>query len=111
MVNIGTKMFFLHETLACVNFTMEKVQMSLSDIVYYKLQKDCMRIDLWTDINVKILGYDLSKTLSTYIELDPCSFILQIGFEKYIWTKVLLNYKWGKLFLNKILKLKLMLKI
>lgn len=111
MVKIVTKMFSLHENLACVNFTMEKVQRSLSDIVYYKLQKDCLRIDVWADINVKILGYDFSKTLSAFIELDPCSFILQIGFEKYMWTKVLLNYDWGKLFLDKLINLKVVLKI
>ena len=55
-----------------------------------------MRIDVWADISVKILGYDFSKTLSAFVELDPCSFVLQIGFEKYLWTKVLLNYDWGK---------------
>lgn len=85
---------------ACANFTLGKLQGSLSDILYYKLQKDCLRIDVWADINVKILGYDFSKTLSAFIELDPCSFVLQIGFEKYIWTKVLLNYDWGNFFLE-----------
>eukprot|EP00105_Crassostrea_gigas_P038494 XP_019922642.1 PREDICTED: uncharacterized protein LOC105327901 [Crassostrea gigas] len=83
------------DDLTCANITLEKVHKNLSDISYYKLQKDCLRIDVWADIYVKILGYDFSKTLSAFIELDPCSFVLQIGFEKYIWTKVLLSYDWG----------------
>lgn len=55
---------------------------------------------MWTDINVNLLGHDFSRTLTAYIELDPCSFILKIGFEKIDWTIVLLNYDWGKAFIE-----------
>ncbi|XP_062579219.1 uncharacterized protein LOC134241150, partial [Saccostrea cucullata] len=83
------------DDLTCTSITLKEVPQSLSDFLYYKIQKDCLRIDVWVDINVKLLGYSFSRTLSAFIELDPCSFVVQIGFEKYLWTKVLLNYNWG----------------
>ncbi|XP_062593831.1 uncharacterized protein LOC134255325, partial [Saccostrea cucullata] len=83
------------DDLSCAKITLEELQGNLANILYYKIQKDCLRIDVWADINVKLLGYSFSRTLSAFIELDPCSFVVQVGFEKYLWTKVLLNYNWG----------------
>lgn len=51
---------------------------------------------MWADIKVNLLGHDFNRTLTAYLELDPCSFILKIGFEKIDSTIVLLNYDWGK---------------
>lgn len=64
-----------------------------------------MRIDVWIDINVNLLGYDFSRIFTVYIEFDFCSFILKIGFEKIDWIIVLLNYDWGKVFIEFVVRL------
>ena len=44
------------------------------------------------------LDFKLSKlSLKTWIILDPCNFVISIGFEKLSFNQTLLSYEWDKL--------------
>lgn len=64
--------------------------------VYYSIESDCMRLDACADISLSLAGISYTKALKAFVDLDPCSFVLKVGFESYQLTKVLLNYDWGK---------------
>lgn len=55
-----------------------------------------MRLDACADISLSLAGLSYTKALKAYVDLDPCSFVLKVGFESFQITKVLLNYDWGK---------------
>lgn len=68
----------------------------LAKHVYYSIESDCMRLDACADISLSLAGLSYTKALKAYVDLDPCSFVLKVGFESFQITKVLLNYDWGK---------------
>ena len=68
----------------------------LAKHVYYSIENDCMRLDACADISLSLAGLSYTKALKAYVDLDPCSFVLKVGFESFYLTKVLLNYDWGK---------------
>lgn len=68
----------------------------LAKHVYYSIENDCMRLDACADISLSLAGLSYTKALKAYVDLDPCSFVLKVGFESFHLTKVLLNYDWGK---------------
>lgn len=68
----------------------------LAKHVYYSIESDCMRLDACADISLSLAGLSYTKALKAYVDLDPCSFVLKVGFESFQLTKVLLNYDWGK---------------
>lgn len=82
-------------TLLGHHLTLPQINGQLGKLLYYAIQDDCMRLDAWADITVPILGQTYTKTLRAYVELDPCSFVFQVAFEGYSYTKVLLSYEWG----------------
>jgi hypothetical protein len=55
-----------------------------------------MRLDACADISLSLAGISYTKALKAFIDLDPCSFVLKVGFESFQLTRVLLNYAWGK---------------
>ncbi|XP_062616058.1 uncharacterized protein LOC134277763, partial [Saccostrea cucullata] len=75
--------------------SLPKIQGKLSKVLYYTIQKDCMRIDTWTDISLDILGETFTQTFSAYLDLNPCSYLLKVSFERKIFHMILLDYKWG----------------
>jgi hypothetical protein len=53
-----------------------------------------MRIDACVDVNFKAIGY--TKAIKTFVELDPCNFIMTVGFETFTASIVLISYDWGE---------------
>ncbi|CAC5379438.1 unnamed protein product [Mytilus coruscus] len=74
-----------------VNITLPE---SNSTSLYYMIDTSCYRLDAC--VEVPIPGYNFSKSLKAYLELDPCSLVMRAGFETKQQTYIMVNYEWGR---------------
>lgn len=82
---------------ACSNATLPAIQNStIASIIHYSIDSDCLRIETCSDIPLNISGNIYSKSLKVTFDVEPCSFLLKVEFEKSIVTRVLLSYNWGR---------------
>jgi hypothetical protein len=61
------------------------------DFVHYNISDNCMRVNVFVDIS----GIDILRTFTAYVELDPCQYVIQAGFEKLNTIVILFEYDWG----------------
>lgn len=82
---------------ACSNATLPAIQNStIASIIHYSIDSDCLRIETCSDIPLNISGNIYSKSLKVTFDVEPCSFLLKVEFERSIVTRVLLSYNWGR---------------
>lgn len=82
---------------ACSNATLPAIQNStIASIIHYSIDSDCLRIETCADIPLNISGNIYSKSLKVTFDVEPCSFLLKVEFERSIVTRVLLSYNWGR---------------
>lgn len=82
---------------ACSNATLPTIQNStIASIIHYSIDSDCLRIETCADIPLNISGNIYSKSLKVTFDVEPCSFLLKVEFERSIVTRVLLSYNWGR---------------
>lgn len=82
---------------ACSNATLPAIQNStIASIIHYSIDSNCLRIETCADIPLNISGNIYSKSLKVTFDVEPCSFLLKVEFERSIVTRVLLSYNWGR---------------
>lgn len=55
------------------------------------LKSDCTSSECCTEIDF------LKRSLHTYLDIDPCNFVMKVGIEKFSREISLADYQWGML--------------